>query len=49
MDKYGKYLYESDIESLCRQFLDNEENTRIFNSIDRQELGNTIAYISMVN
>lgn len=39
-DKYGKYLYESDIESLCRQFLDNvEENTRIFNSIDRQELG----------
>ena len=39
-DKYGKYLYESDIESLCKQFLDNvEENTRIFNSIDRQELG----------
>lgn len=39
-DKYGKYLYESDIESLCRQFLDNvEKNTRIFNSIDRQELG----------
>ena len=39
-DKYGKYLYECDIEALCRQFLDNvEENTRIFNSIDRQELG----------
>ena len=39
-DKYGKYLYECDIEALCRQFLENvEENTRIFNSIDRQELG----------
>lgn len=39
-DKYGKYLYEYDIEALCKQLLDNvEENTRIFNSIDRQELG----------
>lgn len=39
-DEYGKYLYESDIEGLCKQFLDNvEKNTRIFNSIDRQELG----------
>ena len=39
-DKYGKYLYECDIEALCKQFLDEvEENTRIFNSVDRQELG----------
>lgn len=39
-DKYGKYIYENDIEDLCKEFLDNvEKNTRIFNSIDRQELG----------
>lgn len=36
--KYGKYL--NNIEDICKQFLDNvEKNTKIFNSIDRQELG----------
>lgn len=39
-DKYGKYLYEYDIEASCKQFLDEvEENTRIFNSVDKKELG----------
>lgn len=37
-NRYGKYIHS--IEYTCKQFLKNiEENTKIFNSIDKKELG----------